>query len=92
MVLVRGLFLASTPILLVGAFGALLSFYTLTCQKASFYDLQLFISGLALNLVGLGNSDQKDIFYGRFSELQLSDSLERLGILTSAGSPTADKR
>lgn len=73
-------------------FGALLSFYTLTCQKASFYDLQLFISGLALNLVGLGNSDQKDIFYGRFSELQLSDSLERLGILTSAGSPTADKR
>lgn len=73
-------------------FGALLSFYTLTCQKASFYDLQLFISGLALNLVGLGNSDQKDIFYGRFSELQLSDSLERLGFLTSAGSPTADKR
>lgn len=50
------------------------------------------ISRLALNLVGLGNSDQKDIFYGRFSELQLSDSLERLGILTSAGSPTADKR
>lgn len=32
-------------------FGALLSFYTLTCQKASFYDLQLFISGLALNLI-----------------------------------------
>ena len=61
--LCRGLSRGSSGILELYSPKVLWLFYTLTCQKARLHELHLFISGLALNLVGLGNGDQKDIYF-----------------------------